>query len=134
MAAVAAEGFDGLTASMNQAMEEGRTAADRLCLAGRGYVEFAIRRPQHLIAMFEGPAGGGSEPDYASAGLWAFQVLLDAISAVQREGGLPEGDPLAYAVAAWAAVHGLAKLAVSGRLPFNAGQTLHSRITYRGRF
>src|SRR5277367_2635426 len=50
---VAAEGFDRLTASLNETMAEGSSAVERLRLAGRGYVEFALRRPQHLQAMFE---------------------------------------------------------------------------------
>src|ERR1700689_3342686 len=49
--AVAAEGFDRLTASMLAAMEPGDTVSERLRLAGRGYVEFALRQPQHLVAM-----------------------------------------------------------------------------------
>src|SRR5580704_10076992 len=55
LAAVAAEGFDRLTASMKAAMETGASAADRLRLAGKGYVEFAMRSPQHLLIMFETP-------------------------------------------------------------------------------
>jgi AcrR family transcriptional regulator len=120
VAAVAAEGFDRLTESMKEAMVKGGSAAERLRLTGRGYVEFAIQRPQHLAAMFEAPPTEGS----GAAGGRAFQVLLDAISAVQAEGGLPPGDPLGFAVAAWAAVHGLAKLSISGRLPFDAAQTI----------
>ena len=125
VAAVAAEGFDRLTESMKAAMAEagsakGRTAAERLCLAGRGYVEFAVDSPRHLVVMFETP----SLLEYAAAGQRAFRVLLDAISAVQAEGGLPKGDPHTFAVAAWAAVHGLAKLAISGQLPFDTGQAV----------
>jgi AcrR family transcriptional regulator len=124
VAAVAAEGFDRLTASMNEAMAEGSAAADRLRLAGRGYVQFALSRPNHILAMFEAPLGDLSRPEYAASGLRAFQVLLDAISAVQAEGGLPEGDPHAFAIVAWAAVHGLAKLAIGRRLPFDTAQTI----------
>jgi|SRR5579863_6250555 len=122
--AVAAEGFDRLTEAMKEAMKEGNSGVERLRLAGRGYVEFAIRRPQHLLAMFDAPAGDCLRPEYTAAGQRAFQVLLDAISDVQAEGGLPRGDPHGFAVAAWAAVHGLAKLAISGRLPFNAAETI----------
>src|SRR6202044_4146949 len=41
LAAVAAEGFDRLTEEMRKAMAKGRTAAERLNLAGRGYIQFA---------------------------------------------------------------------------------------------
>src|SRR6202044_1998421 len=43
LAAVAAQGFDRMTESMKQAMSKGRTAAERLSLAGRGYVQFALQ-------------------------------------------------------------------------------------------
>jgi AcrR family transcriptional regulator len=123
IAAVAAQGFDRLTESMRKAMTKGRTASERLRWAGRGYVQFALRWPRHIFVMFDAPASK-MRPEYAGAAERAFQTLLDAIRAVQAEGGLPKGDPQAYAVVAWAAVHGLAKLAISGRLPFPASQTL----------
>jgi AcrR family transcriptional regulator len=124
LAAVAAQGFDGLTAAMTEAMAEGRTAVERLSLAGRGYVRFALRSPQHILVMFETPVPDQPRPEHVAAGQRAFQVLLDAISAVQAEGGLPGGDPRGFAIAAWAAVHGLAKLGMSGRLPWHAGETV----------
>jgi len=134
VAAVAAEGFDRLTESMKEAMAEGSSAAERLRLAGRGYVEFAVGSPRHLVVMFETRSSleqqageqqaGAQRAEYAVAGQRAFRVLLDAVSAVQAEGSLPKGDPHTFAVAAWAAVHGLAKLAVSGQLPFDAGQAI----------
>jgi AcrR family transcriptional regulator len=124
IAAVAAQGFDRLTESMKKAMAKGRTAGDRLRLAGRGYVQFALQSPQHILVMFETPAREEGKPEYAQAARRAFQTLLDAIAAVQAEGGLPKGDPHPFAVVAWAAVHGLAKLAISGRLPFGTRQTL----------
>ncbi len=123
LGAVAAQGFDRLTESMQKAIAKGRTAAERLSLAGRGYVEFAVRSPQHLLAMFEGPRPAEPRPEHAEPARRAFQILLDAITAVQAEGGLPKGDPYPLAVASWSAVHGLAKLAIGGQLPFNAKQT-----------
>jgi len=123
LAAVAAQGFDRLTESMRKAMTKGRTAAKRLSLAGRGYAQFALRWPQHILVMFDTPAAK-TKPEYAGPGQRAFQTLLDAISAVQARGGLPKGDPQPYAVVAWAGMHGLAKLAISGRLPLQAKQTL----------
>jgi len=48
LAAVAAEGFDRLTAAMERAMKPGRTPLERLQLCGCGYVDFALRWPLHL--------------------------------------------------------------------------------------
>jgi AcrR family transcriptional regulator len=124
LAAVAAEGFHRLTESMEKAMSKGRTAAERLTLAGRGYVQFALQSPQHLLVMFEGPRPAEPKPEYAEPAQRAFQTLLDAIAAAQAEGSLPQGDPHPLAVVAWSGVHGLAKLAIGGQLPYNAKQTL----------
>jgi AcrR family transcriptional regulator len=124
LAAVAAQGFDRLTESMRKAMTQGSTGADRLRLAGRGYVQFALQWPQHIQVMFDTPPFDEARPEYAQASRHAFQTLLDAIAAVQAEGGLPRGDPHTFAVVAWAGVHGLSKLAIGGRLPFDAKRTL----------
>lgn len=126
LAAVAAQGFDRLTESMQQAMKKGRTAAERLRLAGRGYVGFALEWPQHILVMFDAPAKPPAEtrPEYAAAAQRAFQTLLDAIVAAQAAGGLSKGDPQRFAIAAWAGVHGLAKLAIAGRLPFGGREVV----------
>jgi AcrR family transcriptional regulator len=122
--AVATQGFDLLTASMQEAMSKGHTAEDRLRLAGRGYLQFALRWPQHIQVMFDLPAVKEPPASASVAGRRAFQTLLDAVVAVQAAGGLPAGDPLPLAVVAWSGVHGLAKLAISGRLPFDTKQTV----------
>jgi AcrR family transcriptional regulator len=124
LAAVSAQGFDRLTEEMNNAMAKSGSASQRLSLAGRAYVQFALQSPQHLLVMFETPVPAEQRPEYAEAAQRAFQTLLDAIAAVQTEGGLPKGDPLPFAVASWSGVHGLAKLAIGGRLPFDPKQTL----------
>jgi AcrR family transcriptional regulator len=124
LAAVAAQGFDRLSESMKKTMAKGRTAAERLNLAGRGYVQFALQSPQHLLVMFEGARPAEPRPEYAEPAQRAFQTLLDAIAAAQAEGVLPKGDPHPLAVVAWSGVHGLAKLAIGGQLPFTAKQTL----------
>ncbi len=123
LSAVAAQGFDLLNSAMTQEMAKGSNGLERLQLAGRGYVQFALNYPRHILVMFETPASD-ARPEYESSGRRAFQTLLDAIVAAQAEGGLPAGDPHPYAIVAWAAVHGLSKLAVAGRLPFNAPQTI----------
>jgi AcrR family transcriptional regulator len=124
LAEVAAQGFDRLDEAMKKSIKKGHTAAERLRLAGRGYVQFALEWPQHILVMFERPRPAEQRPEHAEAAERAFQTLVDAIVAVQLEGGLPKGDPYPLAVVAWSGVHGLAKLAIGGQLPFNAKQTL----------
>ena len=125
LAEVAAQGFDRLDEAMKKSMKKGHTAAERLRLAGRGYVQFALEWPQHILVMFEQPRPVEQRAEHAAAAERAFQTLVDAIVAVQLEGGLPKGDPYPLAVVAWSGVHGgPAKLAIGGQLPFNAKQTL----------
>lgn len=124
LAAVAIEGFERLTASMQQAMSRGATACERFRLSGEGYVRFAQQYPQHLRVMFDVPASKKAPAAYGEAARRAFQTLLDAVLALQAEGVLPPGDPMPPAFAAWSAVHGLAKLAASGHLPLDASAAL----------
>ena len=127
LAAVAAQGFDRLTESMQKAMAKGRTAAERLELAGQGYVQFALNWPQHLLVMFDTPTPRTHEtkPEYAARCATGFSNLARRHHRGAGGGRLTAGRSAAVAVVAWSGVHGLAKLAISGRLPFGAKQTAH---------
>lgn len=117
LAALAAEGFDRLTAAMTKAAESGSGAMERFRLSGRGYVEFALRYPQHFAVMFDIPWRFDLYPQTRVAGERAFGTLVGYVDACQAEGVLPAGDAKPYALLAWSMVHGVAKLAISGRLP-----------------
>ena len=122
--AVAAEGFERLTETMERSLAKGESASERLVLAGRGYVEFALRWPHHFLVMFDLPPGSGEECRDPSIGEAAFHVLLGCITGVQESGDLPAGDPMPQALVSWSLVHGIAKLAVSGNLPMDFEATL----------
>lgn len=124
LAAVAAEGFERLAAAMRKAMVPGKSARERLELCGVGYVEFALRWPNHLLVMFDRPSDDRQSGKLAPVGEDAFRVLLDCIAEAQRTGDLPVGDPLPLAWTAWSLVHGIAKLATGGNLPSNARATV----------
>jgi len=124
LSAVAAQGFERLTASMRRAMAQARNAEDRLRLCGRGYVQFGLRWPQHLRVMFDLSEAEKISPECKRAGDRAFQTLLDCVVGLQAEGGLPPGNPRTFAIIAWSSVHGFAKLAIAGRLPFPQSQAL----------
>lgn len=117
LAAVAAQGFDRLTESMNQAARSGRTPLERLRLAGRGYVAFALHWPEHFAVMFDFPLPHGEYPALAAAGARAFEVLTDLVRSCQAAGAIQEGDSQQYALLAWSLVHGIAKLAIGGQFP-----------------
>jgi len=120
--AIAVEGFERLTAAMKKRSVAGATAAERLRLCGCGYVDFALHWPQHFLVMFDLPSRG--LPKHDTVGENAFQTLLGFIIESQKEGVLPEGDPHPLALMAWSMVHGIAKLAISGNLPYTSKQVL----------
>src|SRR5208282_237747 len=120
LGALAAEGFDRLTAAMTKAAEPASRPLDRFRLSGRGYVEFALRYPQHFAVMFEGSGRFDVYPQTQAAGERAFGTLVGNVEACQAEGVLPPGDARPFALLAWSMVHGVAKLAISGRLPLSA--------------
>jgi AcrR family transcriptional regulator len=117
--AVAAEGFNRLTESMMKAAEDGSNAMARLRLSGRGYVDFALRFPQHFVVMFESPQPIKTNIESRTAGGRAFGALTRYIEECQKEGALPGTDPMRLALLAWSLVHGIAKLANNGRFPFS---------------
>ncbi|MBL8217088.1 MAG: TetR/AcrR family transcriptional regulator [Bryobacterales bacterium] len=124
LAAVAAQGFGRLTASMRRASSAGETALERWRLCGRGYIAFALEWPEHFTVMFEAAFDVSQYPECGAAGRAAFETLVERIREAQAEGGMPEGDPMPRALVSWAGVHGLAKLAISRRLPMEPEQVL----------
>jgi AcrR family transcriptional regulator len=120
MAAVAAQGFRELTRAMMEAAAPKSDALDRLKHAGLGYVTFALRRPEHFTVMFDAPISKRKHPDSAAAGEEAFATLLGFVKHCQDAGRLPSGDLRQMALLAWTMVHGIAKLAITGRLPFHS--------------
>ena len=119
MAAVAAEGFRELTQAMMEEAGERTDALDRLKRAGLGYVSFALRRPEHFTVMFDAPMSKQKHPDSAAAAEQAFATLMSFVKGAQDAGRLPSGD-LRHVTPARTMVHGIAKLAITGRLPFSS--------------
>jgi AcrR family transcriptional regulator len=121
MAAVATQGFQELTQTMRRASKDESSALDRLKAAGLAYVTFALRRPEHFAVMFDGPASVKTDyPDSAQAAEESFGTLLNFVKSCQDERQLPEGDPHEFALLAWTMVHGVAKLAITQRLPYRS--------------
>ncbi len=93
----------------------------RLMAVGAAYVRFALDNPSAFRLMFrpelrESTAANRTESHaaLAAAARSAFQVLLDAITACQRDGSIAPGDPDPIALTAWSTVHGLASLLLDG--------------------
>ena len=120
LAAVAAQGFRELTRAMNEAAATKSDVLERLKHAGLGYVTFALRRPEHFTVMFDAPVSKRKHPDSAAAGEESFATLLGFVKGCQDAGRLPSGDLRQMALLAWTMVHGIAKLAITGRLPLQS--------------
>jgi AcrR family transcriptional regulator len=120
MAAVAAQGFRELTRTMLRAADGESGALERLKRAGLSYIAFALRRPEHFTVMFDAPTAVKTHPDSAEAAEEAFGTLLNFVKNCQEEGRLPPGGPHEFALLAWSIVHGVAKLAITGRLPYRS--------------
>jgi hypothetical protein len=63
-------------------------------------------------------------PDAAAAGQEAFATLLGFVKSCQDQGGLVSANLHQMALLAWTMVHGIVKLAITGRLPFHSTETV----------
>jgi AcrR family transcriptional regulator len=119
MAAVATQGYRELKHAMRRAAEDHTDPLGRLKQAGLAYVTFALRRPEHFAVMFDGPVSLKTEhPGSSEAAKDAFATLVSFVEGCQEAGQFPAGDPQNFTLLAWSMVHGVAKLAITGRLPF----------------
>lgn len=120
MTAVATEGYRDLKGAMEEAARNRDGALARLKCAGLAYIEFALRRPEHFAVMFDVPVQGRSHQESNEAAKEAFMMLVGLVRDAQESRELAAGDPVEYAYLAWSMVHGVAKLANTGRLPYRA--------------
>ncbi|MCI0435973.1 MAG: WHG domain-containing protein [Gemmatimonadetes bacterium] len=127
VAAVAARGYDALTARLSDAMERiADHPARQLQEAGIEYVRFAVTHPALFRLMFSPElAEMGGHPELAAAAMRTLGVLSGALD---RAGGAARGVAPAGAEAAmvplvaWSLVHGVAVLLLDGH--FGAPATL----------
>ena len=106
LGAVAEAGFAALTDALEAADAE-RGPGDGLVAQGLAYFRFAQARPALFRLMFGGKPVCETPPaEYGEA----FAVLFRRVS------GMATGDPQIAALAAWSAVHGLATLALDGKV------------------
>lgn len=127
--ALVAEGFAELEAVFAKAVDA-RTplkAIERLLLA---YGDFALAEPEAFELMFlirrpavpEAPASLRTSPSSS------FEVAISAVREAIEAGDLKPGDPAEIILTAWATVHGLIALHLTGRF---GGNSEAFRATYR---
>jgi hypothetical protein len=70
--------------------------------------------------MFDAPVIPGRHRQLAEASQRAFAALAGLIQSCQQAGQLPAGSSRERTLYAWSLVHGIAKLAIAGRLPYRS--------------
>ena len=118
LAAVATEGFRALRAAMVKrltSMEGG--PLQRMQEMGVAYVLFAVRHPQLYRLMFGGELRDRKHHEELRRESGATYAALGAAMEDSMEtGSSGGGEPGAFALSAWALVHGLAMLLVDQRV------------------
>src|SRR5918992_645321 len=116
LTAVATEGFRTLRQQLVAAWEDGGGGPAASQSMGVAYVRFAVANPSHYRVMFSRFVDAEpQEPDLAAEAGGAFQALVNAVGALQREGVVRGDDPVLLARFVWAVVHGVAMLAIDSQ-------------------
>lgn len=117
LAAVAREGFQAFSRDLSQAWAAAGGGRAGFRAMGAAYVKFAIANPSHYRVMFGAFKDlCERDPELAADAQASFQVLLDAVVTLQKDGLLRADPPQTLAQFIWAAVHGVAMLAIDGQL------------------
>ena len=119
LTAVATSGYQQLTQAMREAAEREKDRGTALVAIGVAYVGFALTHPALFRLMFHSDRLDRTDEAFRVAGKAAFEVLSGRLAAVRgRETQLspPETGRDATLLRAWAVVHGMATLAIEGRL------------------
>jgi AcrR family transcriptional regulator len=120
--AVAEDGFTRLADALERAWNDGGRGVPGFEAQGRAYVRFALDNPSHYRVMFGVWSSLDQELSLRAAGARAFQLLVDALLELQREGiARREDPPDRMARYVWSVVHGIAMLGIDGRLPDGPG-------------
>ena len=117
LAAVATEGFRTQRQQLIASWEEGGRGRPAFESMGVAYIRFAAANPSHYRVMFGGFVDPDAcDPELAAEAAGAFQALVDALAALQRDGTMRTEDTVTMARFVWAVVHGVAMLGIDGQL------------------
>ncbi len=121
LTAVAAEGFDALTASLERAVD----ADERWPLGalGKAYIDFGLASPALIDLMFRPSELHPSDPDLRHAQERALGALASAVSVASGPAASigDDDDITELSMTSWALVHGLVVLTRDGALPAAVG-------------
>ena len=116
LAAVSAEGFEQLMASVADAIGGEDDTRRRIAAAGHGYVRFALAQPGVYSVMFRPDLVDIADPGYLATGAASFEQLAGLVAEAQADGWHPDVPRDQVAAVLWANVHGLAELWIHGAL------------------
>ena len=117
LTAVATEGFRKLRQALVAAWEDGGRGDAAFRAMGVAYVRFAVANPVHYRVMFGGSVDPDTrDPELVAEGAGAFQALVDALATMQKGALVRDDDTVQMATYVWSLVHGMAMLAIDGKL------------------
>lgn len=138
LAAVAADGFARLIATIDAGLAEADSAAaaagttldprQRIAVAGQAYVRFALADPGVFAVTFRPERVDVDDTAYRLQGYASFRQLVALVEDAQAAGWQPGEQPEVLAAVLWAHVHGLAELALHGALPAVVGDDAVGRL------
>jgi len=116
-----ASGADAVALALTHARDPAAAPADpreRLIALGLGYIDFAISEPALFRLMFASGRPDFDDPELQQVAMNSLGQLVQGVGAVR--GSADPGDKAAMldVAAAWSMVHGIADLALSGRMKF----------------
>jgi AcrR family transcriptional regulator len=134
LTALAAVGFARFTAAMTARQSAAPAEPrERLIALGLGYIDFAISEPALFRLMFASGRPDFDDPELQQIAMNSLGQLMQGVGAVR--GSADPGDKAAMldVAAAWSMVHGIADLALSGRMKFmdEPGLAADPDATYR---
>jgi AcrR family transcriptional regulator len=120
--AVSEDGFRRLSEALRHSWESAGGGVAGFTAQGHAYVRFALDNPSHYRVMFGVWSSREHDTALRAAGAHAFQLLVDALAELQRDGiARRDEPPELMALYVWATVHGVAMLGIDGRLPHGPG-------------
>lgn len=129
-AAIAIEGFQGLSDAMTSAIEKA-APSERALAIGEAYVEFALRRRGHFRVMFRDDLCSHDDPELRKAADAAFEILLSEARHVAGPRA-PEDETRLRAITMWSVAHGLASLLIDGPIHRKLGTLRNQKALIRG--
>ena len=117
IAAVAREGFRTFRMALVDAWQRHGRGRSGFEAMGDAYFRFAVEHPSHYRVMFgRFVESSARDSELMQEGEGAFRALVDALTEGQAQGWVRKDDPAMLAGFVWSVTHGIAMLAIDGRL------------------